>query len=131
MPRRASSGIQPQALLIGLAVLVLLLGGGYFVFGRKSSGFDAPQLDIEQALRNSRSLSGNRYQTSGKLVERRIEPNGQVIFLEMGEQSNLKHLPIIVPEEFRAGNLNPESDYTFLIEFNTQGVAVALDVKQL
>lgn len=131
MPRRASSGIQPQALVIGLAVLVILLGGGYFAFVRKSSGFDAPELKIEQALRNSRSLSGNRYQTTGKLVDRRIEPEGQVIFLQMGGESNLKHLPIIIPDNFSGGNLNLETNYTFLIEFNTDGVAVAFDVKQL
>lgn len=131
MARRASSGVNLQAVLIGIGILALLLGAGYFVLNQKSSGFDDPVLDIEQALANSRSLSGNRYQASGKLVERYIETNGQIVMLEMGEKSNPKHLPILIPEEFRGGNLNLQADYTFQIEFNTKGVAVALDVKQL
>ena len=131
MARRASSGVQTQTVVIGVVVLFLLLGGGYFVLGYKSSGFDAPELEIEEALRNSRSLSGNRYQVTGKLVDRRIEPNGEVVFLQMGEQSNLKHLPVIIPPDFQKSNLNLQADYNFLIEFNTQGVAVAFDVEQL
>ena len=131
MARRASSGVNLQAVLIGVGILVLLLGGGYFVLNSKSSAFDAPELDIEQALGNSRSLSGNKYQTTGKLTDRRIEPEGQVVTIQLGEQSNPKFLPIIIPPDFRGGNLNLQADYTFLIEFNTSGVAVALDVKQL
>jgi len=131
MPRRASSGVNLQAILIGIGIFALLLGGGYFVLNTKSSAFDAPELNIEEALANSRSLSGNRYQTTGKLIDRRIEPQGQLVVIQMGEQSNTKHLPIIIPPDFKGGNLNLQADYTFLIEFNTKGVAVAMDVKQL
>ena len=128
MARRASSGVNLQAVLIGVGILALVLGAGYFIL---TSGFDDPQLDIEQALANSRSLSGNRYQATGKLVERYIETNGQIVILEMGEKSNPKHLPILIPQEFKGGNLNLQADYTFRIEFDTKGIAVALDVKQL
>jgi hypothetical protein len=88
-------------------------------------------LDIEQALSNSRSLSGNRYQVTGKLIDRNIESNGQIITIQLGEETNPKFLPIMIPEGFKNGNLNQQAQYTFLIQFNTVGLAVAEDVKQL
>jgi len=131
MARRASSGVNTQALIIGVVILVLVLGVGYWLLNRPSSGFDAPELDMEQAMGNSRSLSGNRYQISGKLIDRRVESVGQLVTIHVGEESNPKPLSIIIPDGFQGGNLTNQTDYTFLIEFNTSGVAVAQDVKQL
>ena len=130
MARRASSGVNTQALIMGVVVLIVILGGAFWFLNRGSSNFDAPELDVDQALQNSRSLSGNRYQTTGKLIDRRIEANGQVVVLEYGDGISAKHLPIVVPTSFEGGNLNLQADYTFLIEFNTRGLAVAQDVKQ-
>ena len=131
MARRASSGVNTGALIIGAIVFILILGGGYWFLNRKPSCFDAPELDIEQALSNSRSLSGNRYQVTGKLIDRNIESNGQIITIQLGEETNPKFLPIMIPEGFKNGNLNQQAQYTFLIQFNTVGLAVAEDVKQL
>ncbi|MFT6863902.1 MAG: hypothetical protein ACJAVK_002464 [Akkermansiaceae bacterium] len=131
MARRASSGVNTQALIIGVVILVLVLGVGYWLLNRPSSGFDAPELDMEQAMGNSRSLSGNRYQISGKLIDRRVESVGQLVTIHVGEESNPKPLSIIIPDGFQGGNLTNQTDYTFLVEFNTSGVAVAQDVKQL
>jgi hypothetical protein len=130
MARRASSGVNLKAVLIGIGIFVLLLGGGYFVLNRKDS-FDAPELNFVEFERNSRSLSGNRYKVTGTLVERHIVPEGQMVILHLGDQSSPKPLPIIVPPDFKGGNLNLQADYSFLIEFDTQGVPVAIDVKQL
>ena len=131
MARRASSGVNTGALIIGAIVFILILGGGYWFLNREPSGFDAPELDIEQALSNSRSLSGNRYQVTGKLIDRNIESNGQIITIQLGEETNPKFLPIMIPEGFKNGNLNQQAQYTFLIQFNTGGLVVAEDVKQL
>ena len=131
MARRASSGVNTGALIIGAIVFIIILGGGYWFLNRKPSGFDAPELDIEQALSNSRSLSGNRYQVTGKLIDRNIESNGQIITIQLGEETNPKFLPIMIPEGLKNGNLNQQAQYTFLIQFNTVGLAVAEDVKQL
>ena len=131
MARRASSGVNAQTLIIGAVVFILVLGGGYWFLNRKPSGFDAPPLSIEQALENSRSLSGNKYQVTGKLSDRRIETTGSVVTLQIGESTSVRFLPILVPADFSGGNLNLQDEYTFLIEFNTDGLAVALDVKQL
>lgn len=131
MARRASSGVNSQALIIGFVFLLLVLGGAYWFVNRTPSGFDAPELDIEQALGNSRSLSGNKYQITGKLIDRKIETIGQIVAIQVGEDTNPKFLAIKIPNGFTGGNLNLQADYTFLIEFNTDGLAVAEDVKQL
>ena len=131
MARRASSGVNLQAVLIGIGILAPVPGGGYFVLNQKSAGFDDPELVFEQFQANSKSLSGNLYQAKGKLTERFIETNGQIVVLEMGDKADSKPLPILIPEGFSGGNLNLQAEYVFRIEFNTQGVAVALDVKQL
>lgn len=131
MARRASSGVNTQALIIGVVILLLVLGGGYWFLNRPSARFDAPELDMEQAMTNSRSLSGNRYQVTGKLIARHVESMGQLVIIHVGEESNPKPLPVIIPDGFQGGNLTNQTDYTFLIEFNTDGVAVAQDVKQL
>jgi len=130
MARRASSGINTQTLLLGLILISVLLGSGYWLLTRKPKGFDAPVLEIAQALENSRSLSGNKYQVTGKLIDRRIEV-ASLVTLQVGEGSHPDFLSIKVPADFQGGNLNKHDHYTFLIEFNTDGLAVALDVKQL
>jgi hypothetical protein len=113
MARRASSGVNTGALIIGAIVFILILGGGYWFLNREPSGFDAPELDIEQALSNSRSLSGNRYQVTGKLIDRNIESNGQIITIQLGEETNPKFLPIMIPEGFKNGNLNQQAQIHF------------------
>lgn len=130
MARRASSGVNLKAVLIGIVIVVLLIVGGYLVLNRKDS-FDAPELNFLEFERNSRSLAGNRYQITGTLIERHIEPEGQIVVVELGDKSNPKPLPIIVPPDFKGGNLNLQAQYSFLIEFDTKGVPVAIDVKQL
>ena len=131
MARRASSGVNVQALLIGALILVVVLGGGYWFLNRKPSGFDAPVLDATSFRINGRSLSGNQNQVTGVLIDRQIRASSQIITLEVEEDGNPVHVPIIIPEDFKAGNLNQKDTYTFLIEFNTDGVPVALDVTQL
>ena len=130
MPRRASSGVNLQAVLIGIGVLALLLGGGYYVLNRKDT-FTAPDLDYVEFESNSRSLAGNKYKVSGTLIDRRIETAGQVVVVELGDKSNPQPLPIIIPAGFKGGNLTKQSQYSFPIEFDVKGMAVAIDVKQL
>jgi hypothetical protein len=130
MARRASSGVNTQALLIGALILIVVLGGGYWFINRKPPGFDAPVLDAISFRTNGRSLAGNKNQVTGVLIAREIRASSQIVTLEVEEDGNPVHVPIIIPEGFKAGNLNQKDTYTFLIEFNTDGVPVALDVTQ-
>ncbi len=131
MARRASSGVNTQALLVGAIVLIIVLGGGYWFINQKPSGFDAPVLDAVSFRTNGRSLAGNKNQITGVLIAREIRASSQIVTLEVEQDGNPVHVPIIIPDGFTAGNLNQKDTYTFLIEFNTDGVPVALDVTQL
>lgn len=131
MARRASSGVNTQGLLIGALILILVLGGGYWFLNRAPSAFDAALLPAQDAQSNGRSLSGNKYQVTGKLVDRKIEDSGQIIALEVSESNAVRIIPIMLGSDFQSGNLSLQQEYAFLVQFNNDGVAVALEMKQL
>jgi len=127
MARRASSGVNTQALLIGAAVLALVLGGGYWFINRAPAGFDAPLLDVPNEIDQFSSLAGNENVITGILHDRPTYANGQVVALKTEDD---EFLVIIIPSDLKTGNLNLQDKYTFTVKFNTKGVAVAQDVKQ-
>ena len=128
MARRASSGVNSQAPLAGGAALALVLGGGYWFLNRTPSGFDAPEFDIVRDVDHQKSQAGNTNSVTGLLIDRQITPEGQLATLKIGKDH---FLSIIIPSDLKGGNLNLQSEYIFKIEFNTDGVAVAKDVKPL
>ncbi len=80
MARRASSGVNTQGLLIGALILVVVLGGAYWVLNRSPSAFDAKPVNVTQAQENGRSLAGNQYSVSGTLIDRKIRSEvGQIV----------------------------------------------------
>ena len=127
MARRASSGVNTQALLIGAAILALVLGSGYWFVNRAPADFDAPLVDLPRDIDNLKSLAGNQNSVTGILHDRRIVSIGQMATLKL---ENDLFLAIIIPADFKGGNLNLQDKYTFLVEFNRDGVPVALDLKQ-
>lgn len=131
MARRASSGVNTQGLLIGAVILIFALGGGYWFINKKPKAFDAPTLAVQDAQSNGKSLAGNKYQVSGKLVNRMIEDIGQIIALEVTENNSIRVLPIMLGSDFQSGNLSMQQQYAFLVQFNNEGVAVALEMKPL
>lgn len=131
MARRASSGVNTQGLLIGAAILLIALGGAYWFLNKKPSAFDEPMVSVSDAQANGRSLAGNTYQVVGKLSDRRIEEIGQIVALEVKEGDGAKIFPIMLGSDFQSGNLSPQQEYAFLVQFNNDGVAVAIDMKKL
>jgi hypothetical protein len=131
MARRASSGVNTQGLLIGAVILIIVLGGGYWFVNRETSVFSDPILNVSHAQENGKSLSGNIVQVEGTLIDRRIEDSGQIVTLEVNHNGQARFLPIILEDDFTAGNLNLKQEYAFRIQFNKDGVAVALEMKQL
>lgn len=128
MARRASSGVNTQALIIGIIAFLLILAGGYWFITKKPAGFDAPELNIASEIDSFQSLAGNENTVSGTLVARRITPQGQIAFVK--DKSN-DTISIIIPSDFEGRNLNLKNEYSFLIKFRNDGIAVALDIKQL
>ncbi|MGC6426025.1 MAG: hypothetical protein ACON5H_03395 [Akkermansiaceae bacterium] len=131
MARRASSGVNTQGLLIGAVILIIVLGGGYWFLNQKPSAFDEPLVSVRDAQSNGRSLAGNTYQVIGKLVDRKIEDSGQIVALEVQENDSVRILPVMLGSDFQSGNLSLQQEYAFLVQFNNDGVAVAIEMKQL
>ena len=127
MARRASSGVNTQALLIGAGVFALVLGGGYWFVNRAPAGFDAPPLDFVRDSDHFRSLAGNENSVTGTLYKRPTSSNGQMATLNIKDN---QYIFILIPPDFKTGNLNLHDKYTFLVKFNSDGIAVAQDVKQ-
>lgn len=131
MARRASSGVNTQGLIIGAVIFILALAGAYWFLNKKPSAFEEPMVSVRDAQENGRSLAGNTYQVIGKLVDRRIEDAGQIVALEVQENDSVRILPVMLGSDFQSGNLSLQQQYAFLVQFNNDGVAVALEMKQL
>ncbi len=131
MARRASSGVNAQALLMGALILILVIGGGYWFLNRKPEGFQAETVNVTQYRQNQNALVGNEVQATGTLIDRRNEGNAQMIALKVEENGSATFLPILVPSDLNKVNLNLNQDYSFLLRFNSDGLAVASDVKAL
>jgi len=131
MARRASSGVNTQALLSGVAILAIALGGGYWFLNREPEGFKAETVNVAQYRDNQNALVGNEVKATGTLVDRRNEGDSQMIALKVQEDGKARFLPILVPNDLNKVNLNLQQDYSFLLRFNSDGLAVASDVKAL
>ena len=131
MARRASSGVNTQGLLIGALILLIVLGGAYWFINRAPAGFDATPVNISHAQDNGRSLAGNSYSVTGTLIDRITKDEGQLVALKVEENGIMKILPVMLGKDFQSGNLSLQEQYSFLIQFNNEGVAVALEMKQM
>jgi len=131
MARRASSGVNLKGLLIGALLLLVILGAAYWFLSRQPAAFDAKPVNVTQAQENGRSLAGNQYAVTGTLIDRKIKNEGQIVALKLEENGVPKILPILLEKDFQSGNLSLQERYSFLIQFNNDGVAVALEVKQM
>ncbi len=130
MARRASSGVNSQALLVGV-IIILILSGGYWFLNREPEGFKAETVNVGHYMENQNALVGNEVQASGTLIDRLNEGNNQMITLKIEEQGKSRFLPILIPSDLKKINFNLQQDYSFLIRFNSDGLAVAYDVKAL
>ena len=131
MARRASSGVNTQGLLIGTIIILLVFGGASWFLNRQPSAFDAKAVNVSHAQDNGRSLAGNQYSVTGTLVDRKIKDEGQIVALSVEENGVSKILPVMLGKDLQSGNLSLQEKYSFLIQFNNEGVAVALEVKQM
>jgi len=131
MARRASSGVNTQALLTGAVILILAIGGGYWFLTKKPEGFKAEAVNMDQYLRNQQASVGNEVQATGILEDRHNKGDAQMVILKIEENGSSSFLPILVPSELNKVNLNLQQEYSFLLRFNSDGLAVASDVKAL
>jgi hypothetical protein len=139
MARRASSNVSTAA-IIGIVIVAVIfavvfilsniLGGAGYLLGNKKA-FDAPLLQIEEALQSANSLRGNEYRVEGKVDSRWVRDTGEGLSLMVEDDGQTKYLFIMIPPEVSHVNIEREQRYAFKIKFGEGGVAIATDVKRL
>ena len=131
MGRRASSSLNPVALVMIVAVCAALIGGGAFLLTGKKETFDAPRLHIEDVLSNANSLRGNEYMVEGKVFRREVRDTGEGVSLMVETDGGEEPLFIVIPNDVDHVNIERDREYAFKIRFGEGGVPIATAVKRL
>lgn len=131
MARRASSKSNTGTTIGILALVVVLLGVGYFFLNRKPSGFTDPPLPIRAFLSNANSLRGNTYSVEGQVHAIRPQDSGKFIHLRVADRRAEEHIFVIVPNTLNSINIEREQTYSFRVEIKKGGIPEALELKRL
>ncbi len=117
---------QPKgpSLVLGLALLIVLLGGGFAVFklagGGSSGDFRGlTSLNVSEYLENSKSLQGNVYMVEGR-VEDQLgwSLDGRVLMVvSQGEPVGVK-----VPADFSDQNIQAGQSFAFKVRVVEGGI---------
>ncbi len=136
MPRRARSALSAGLLLPVAAVLLLLLGGGYFGMRiltkdrRDPASFHGvTQLDVNQYLENGNSLRGNTYQITG-VVENQLKwtaTGGRILSVQI--QGN--PLPVRIPADIANESIQKGEEYRFKVQVEQDGLLVAKTLEKI
>lgn len=129
MARRARSAPRTGWLLAGLAVLLLLIGGGSYFLGAAGTPFrSAPEFPVEEYLTTSTSLRGNTYRLTGSVLNAIAwtPEAGRLISVE--PQDSDSPVPVVVPSRLGEANLQKGQRFHFLVEVRENGV---LHVREL
>jgi hypothetical protein len=131
MPRRASTRSNPATTLGIIAVLVLVLGGGFFLLNGGKGGYSDPPLPLEAFLSSANSLRGNTYSVEGRVNSIRPRDSGKFIHLKVNNGAREEHIPLIVPNDLDDINIEREQQYRFRIEIQQGGIPKALQLSRL
>lgn len=129
MARRASSSAHPAWMLAAVALVIVALAGGYFLFGRASDPYRGlSPLPVADYLQNSNSLRGNVYKLEGTIATSlQWSPNvGRLFSVEV----NGDVLPVLVPPQFNSVNIEKGQRFFFKLEVGDHGILRAQDVKK-
>lgn len=133
MARRASSGLNPVAIIAGAVVVVAAIFGGKVLMGGKSESFDGvPELNIEDLLENGNSLRRNIYVIRGEIDEKlQFSSRGQLVSVRVKGGRDDEFIGIEIPSKFDKMNIDTKQEYVFKVEFQQGGIAVATGIEKL
>lgn len=129
MARRASSSAHPAWMLAAVALVLVALAGGYFLFGRASDPYRGlTPLPVADYLQNSNSLRGNVYKLEATIAQSLAwsSNSGRLFSVEV----NGDVLSILVPPQFNSVNIEKGQRFFFKIEVGDHGILRAQDVKK-
>lgn len=131
MARRARKGA-PIGAILGIVAAIVLVGvAGAFVLNRTKDPFAGlTELNIRDFMENANSLSGNVYRLDGRVDDKlRWTPNeGQLVVIDVSNESGSGFIPVLVPSEFNGVNIARDDRFTLKVEVRSQGKLIALDL---
>ena len=131
MPRRASSSANPVWILAIIIFLAASVGGGYFLYNTVSDPYRTlTPLDTQGYLQNSNSLRGNTYKLSAT-IENQLSwsPVGRLFSVDVEGGGDV--LPVLVPPEFNAINIQKGQKFYFQVEVGDKGLLKAKGIKKV
>lgn len=105
-----------------LAVVVIVSAGGWFWFSRTSGAFrTAAPLDLPAFASSANSLRGNTYKIEGEVAALLAwSPTGRLVSVQSGDGN--KVVPLLLPEELNATNIQKGMKFRFLLLVDDQGI---------
>ena len=134
MARRASTKLHPSWILIVVVLVLVALGGGFFLYRTMSDPFRALQsLSARTYLDNAASLRGNVYRLNGGIINLLAwSPlDGRLISVEVDEGSGIEYLPLLIPAEFNHLNVQRGQRFHFKVNVRDKGVLQVLEMEKL
>jgi len=131
MARRARSSTTPAWIaatwLLGLA----LAGGGYWIYSQIGDPFRtlAP-FPVAVYLENSNSLRGNVYRINGTVANQLgwSPETGRLYSIDLDGSDEV--LPLLIPANFNATNLQKGQRFTFEVEVGERGILHAKNLRK-
>jgi hypothetical protein len=133
MARRAQSSIHPAWLALAFLGILGLLGGGFLLLKSSGDPYRTDQnLDPANYLDYALSLRGNTYKFKGTVQNSLAwDPaRGRLISVEVTGPKGAELLPILVPSELNAVNLQKGQRFWFRVRIVENGVILVEELRK-
>jgi len=123
MARRGRSSLKPAWIYAGLALLfVAFIGSQFFKGGTSHPDHSTPALDVSAYMENANSLRGNVYRLDGEVLNALAWSPTAGRLIAVGPPGNTDVVPVLVPDEFKAVNIQKGQKFVFVLEVDERGI---------
>ena len=130
MGRRASSSPQPFRVILTVALIIGLAGGGYALYGLASDPYrKVPPLPVQRYLENANSLRGNVYRLDAT-VGQALEYSARSGRLYSVVDSEGEVVAVLVPAELNNVNIERGQRFFFKIAVGEKGILRVQEVRK-
>jgi hypothetical protein len=134
MARRASSSSHPLWLIAAAALVLVVIGVGYLLYGKANDPYRTMKLlPVADYMENANSLRGNVYKLDGT-VSRSLDWSataGRLFSVDVsGTSTPGEVVPLLVPAEFNNLNIERGQRFLFKIEVGDKGILRVQDLRK-